>query len=494
VAALAGGSNFTPLIEYGPKGLQQLQDYRRQQAELPQKVTLLDNLAKVRDAQSKERESKAYQQAVLQARIDNEARIAQDKAEADRTRFESRPGAGYALSDRPDVNTPVGAVPFGGGMLPPTPPPVGMPGVQPPAPAGAPQAAGGRPMLPPPPNIPMKAPVSTALPSQIQAAGIQTQLGPGVSRAPTPQADLKEGWMRTTTSPEQQLKNRQEVLHANDIEVPALTDALKLPPGTKINPDHIPAYATGVAALQNATNKSQGEIDADRDKIVTDLKKRGMPLDPRDEAVFRATGKIERPPVVNVNAADNRGDKSYALSTRQLDVMNKPIQEAANRIANLKASLDQNTPQADALVGPQLLTAMAGGQGTGLRMNESEIARIVGGRSKWQTLQAAIKQWSLDPKTANSITEEQRSQIRALVAEVDRRIQQQSAALEGAYGDLATTNDVDEHRQIITKARGAFNAAMSAGGLVTVTDPNGGVHTFPDEASAQVFRKQAGIK
>jgi hypothetical protein len=60
------------------------------------------------------------------------------------------------------------------------------------------------------------------------------------------------------------------------------------------------------------------------------------------------------------------------------------------RFGRLRDTLNQKSPQADALVAPELLTVIAGGQGSGLRMNEAEIARSVGGRSHLEDLKAAL--------------------------------------------------------------------------------------------------------
>ena len=101
---------------------------------------------------------------------------------------------------------------------------------------------------------------------------------------------------------------------------------------------------------------------------------------------------------------DARLDRSYNKEVSRIDSVAKPVLDRADRLQRLKLSLDAQSPQADALIAPELLTAMAGGQGSGLRMNEAEISRIVGGRSKWESLKASMNQWSLDPSKALSIT------------------------------------------------------------------------------------------
>ena len=125
------------------------------------------------------------------------------------------------------------------------------------------------------------------------------------------------------------------------------------------------------------------------------------------------------------------------------------------RMGRLKQTVAQNTPLADSLVAPELLTAMAGGQGSGLRMNETEISRIVGGRGHWADLQAAINKWSIDPKAALSITPEQRKEIHALIDVASKRVERASGIINDANAEMKNAASPEEHRRIVadTKAK-----------------------------------------
>lgn len=168
-------------------------------------------------------------------------------------------------------------------------------------------------------------------------------------------------------------------------------------------------------------------------------------------AYAAATQKPEKP-----GAGNARSDKSYSYNNDKLDKLGKPIEDSVARMGRLRESLAQNSPQADALVAPELLTVMAGGAGSGLRMNEAEISRVVGGRSKWESLKASINQWQLDPTKANSITPEQRQQIRALVDAVNAKLEKKQQALDQAREGLLNSDDPKEHRRIVTDAHHAL--------------------------------------
>lgn len=161
--------------------------------------------------------------------------------------------------------------------------------------------------------------------------------------------------------------------------------------------------------------------------------------------------------------------RSYQFHANNLAKLQKPIDDLAGRLGRLKDTLAQNNPQADALVAPELLTVMAGGQGSGLRMNEAEIARIIGGRSNWETLKASINKWQLDPSAARSITPAQDKMVRDLVATVDARVSAKQAAFDEAAKQLALEPDPQKHKLIMYEAHKAATG-IDRGGSVNPTD------------------------
>jgi hypothetical protein len=158
----------------------------------------------------------------------------------------------------------------------------------------------------------------------------------------------------------------------------------------------------------------------------------------------------------------NRSDKSYQLQSARLDKLRTPVDQLATRFSRLQDTLDQKSPQADALVGPELLSVMSGGQGSGLRMNEAEISRIVGGRSAWESLKASINHWNTNPEDARSITPDQDKQIRSLIAAVHDKITQKQSILQQAEESLLDSDDPKEHRRIIAEAENQLNAIDAA--------------------------------
>jgi hypothetical protein len=202
----------------------------------------------------------------------------------------------------------------------------------------------------------------------------------------------------------------------------------------------------------------------------------------------------------NIKAGEQgtqRSDRSYQFHAGRIDALRKPIEERAERIARVEDTLAQGTPQADALIAPELLSVMAGGAGSGVRQNEAELARIVGGRTNWETLKAKVNAWQLNPNKGFALTPAQREQTRALFGSVKDRVSRKMQAIDAANQQLVDSDDPKEHRRIyqqLTKTLGDIDTGRAGGGQIQVTDPNGGVHTFPDQASADRFKKLAGIR
>jgi hypothetical protein len=86
--------------------------------------------------------------------------------------------------------------------------------------------------------------------------------------------------------------------------------------------------------------------------------------------------------------------------------------------------------------------------GSGLRMNEAEIARIIGGRNQWSTLKATFEKWQQDPSKPFAIQPEQRIQIRKLMEAVGTRMRTKQRIANEARIRIAYSDNPLEHRAI----------------------------------------------
>jgi hypothetical protein len=155
----------------------------------------------------------------------------------------------------------------------------------------------------------------------------------------------------------------------------------------------------------------------------------------------------------------NMQEGSYKFTTENMEKARVPAETQLAKLTRLNDTINQKSPLADAIVAPELLTAMVGGQGSGLRMNEAEISRIVGGRNNWENLKSKIMAYQTDPSKPFSITDEQRKQMQALIPVIAQRLKAKVDVINGAEGEVADPNaQMQEHKQSFLK----MNQQLSA--------------------------------
>ena len=293
------------------------------------------------------------------------------------------------------------------------------------------------------------------------------------------------------------VKTQQEMAQGSMPKVtPEMAQALGdigVQAGTPVPKDVYNSYLRLIEQRTKAPAKDIPRDVAQRSQIADQLGLKGS-----ERTRYIATGQMSDPEA-SANRREgqqdrqdkqtqDRSDKSYQFNVNQLNSLEKPVADLNARFGRLRDTLAQGTPQADALVAPELLTVMAGGQGSGLRMNEAEIARIVGGRSNWEGLKAAINQWQLDPSKANTITPAQRQQIHALVDAVGKKLQAKQGIFDQAQQDLQATDDPKEHRRVVAKVRQSLTQVDNGGPAQL---PQGGGKVI-DPTTAQQFYQAAG--
>lgn len=203
--------------------------------------------------------------------------------------------------------------------------------------------------------------------------------------------------------------------------------------------------------------------------------------------------KASEPSSTGGNAAS---DKSYQFHTAQISALAKPLQDRADRMERLQVSINQKNPQADALVAPELLTAMAGGMGSGLRMNEAEISRIVGGKNAWESLKSTLLKYQANPDKPFLIPDNQRTQIQGLIDAMSGKITEKNNAVIEAQQALADAKTPAEHRKIFADLRKKLSG--SGGGTATLSSEDqqaiDWAKTHRDDPDAQKILKLHGIK
>lgn len=158
-----------------------------------------------------------------------------------------------------------------------------------------------------------------------------------------------------------------------------------------------------------------------------------------------------------------REDRSYQFQSGTLDRTEKPIVEALGRSSRLIDTLNNGTPVALAAAIPEFLTVMAGGAGSGLRTNEAEMKRIVGGRSVWEDVTAAASRFSANPQQS-PLTSSQVANIRKMAQAVTSKLAAKQEAINAARNVINTSTNVVDHRNAINNMKMKLQAIDGGGG------------------------------
>jgi len=158
-------------------------------------------------------------------------------------------------------------------------------------------------------------------------------------------------------------------------------------------------------------------------------------------------------------------DRGYQFNSTQLEKIRTPIDALSTRMSTLTQNTNFHTPQADALLAPEILSVVAGGSGSGLRMNQAELDRIMGGATKWTQLQTALNKWSTDPQHA-TFTDEQRNQMRQIVGAIQSKVTAQQTILEDGEQKLIDAKDRTEQRQVVANTRKLIDAVNNGKKLI----------------------------
>ena len=162
--------------------------------------------------------------------------------------------------------------------------------------------------------------------------------------------------------------------------------------------------------------------------------------------------------MVGQHAEDAPIDASYKMHSAYLEKDFTQLDNAVQKYSELDTMLNQNNAQSDAIVAPKLLSAAVGGMGSGLRMTNSEIERVVGGRTKLESLRSELNKFSADPQHY-VIPSEQRAAIRKLSGELKTRINAKLKANQEARDELiAVGADKTAHRKVLSNYRKKITA------------------------------------
>lgn len=189
-----------------------------------------------------------------------------------------------------------------------------------------------------------------------------------------------------------------------------------------------------------------------------------------DEARINAAtiDRMSDPQASNGAAEGRRATQlqhAYDAAMKEVNDRSKPIEGHLQGIDELGGMLDMHSPQADTLIAPLILKATVSGQGSGFRMTRAEIDNVLHGRSKWEDLKAAMQKWSTDPSKANSLTPDQREQMRDLAKDLRRKagdLLGKVSAIRDQIDESTDPVEIKKLRSKLQKTLGEQPAATAA--------------------------------
>lgn len=164
-------------------------------------------------------------------------------------------------------------------------------------------------------------------------------------------------------------------------------------------------------------------------------------------------------------------------ATSQIDALRKPVDDMAGKIGDLKDIVNQGTGVADAVIAPKLLSVIAGGQGSGVRVTKSEINQVMGGRS----LPGGVEAFLTKVAKGESVTPTQRQQMLDLAGLYERKLGDRIKTIRQAQSDVDAAKDIGTQRSIVNKLKsdmedislGVGGSAAPSAAPVNPADPLG---------------------
>jgi len=207
-----------------------------------------------------------------------------------------------------------------------------------------------------------------------------------------------------------------------------------------------PTNQAALAKIQEEAKRTAvaaGKLGLDQKRFVADY----YGLDENGQPIPGVPLTSEGKPAAGVKlASHDQAGRVFDKYSPQIDKASQPFVAAYQRSGLLSKNLDAKTKQADALVAPELLSIAAGGAGSGLRMNEAEINRVIGGRSVWDALVARANQIK---ESGGTFDDAQREQLKMIATYINARNAAEVRVFNmGREAMLAAKDDANKVRQV----------------------------------------------
>lgn len=167
----------------------------------------------------------------------------------------------------------------------------------------------------------------------------------------------------------------------------------------------------------------------------------------------------EKPPTVNVNAGVGALDRE----TKQFGgAHQKAVDGASAQLEKIDdaTNMIRGNAEAQGLGIPKVLTALVGGQGTGVRITQAELTQIAHSRGLQGDFEGTLNKW----EGKGALSHEQQSQLVSILNEVRQRIIQKQAIHAAALDTINSATSRDQIIQADKDARDQVTALENSAG------------------------------
>jgi hypothetical protein len=158
---------------------------------------------------------------------------------------------------------------------------------------------------------------------------------------------------------------------------------------------------------------------------------------------------IQEPAPASTFSNDLRTDAArthaYDRANTELNKTAAPFEDQMKNLQAAEEVLNERSPSGDAHVAPMLLKALVAGQGSGFRMTKAEIDQVQNARTKWQSMEAAMRKYSANPGDALFFDDAQRKDFLHLVQTMRKATERHLEPMEKARRDI---DSLDSPRDI----------------------------------------------
>jgi len=166
----------------------------------------------------------------------------------------------------------------------------------------------------------------------------------------------------------------------------------------------------------------------------------------------------EKPPVVNVNAANSEMDREATRLGKPYEKGASDAQAQLDKIADARAMVNGN-PESQALGMPKVLTALVSGQGSGVRITQPELNSIAKARGLSGDIEGTLNKWS----GKGQLTATQKQQLTQILDDVKTRIEKKAAIHSAALDSINGASSREQVIQADKLARQQLNEVQQFG-------------------------------